>query len=534
MDSSSKESWLVKEKKISKQDVKKDKNLKFQFKIKYFPENVVDEIIQDVTLRLLYKQIKNEVISEKIYCPSEKAVMLASYAVQVKFGDHDDDRLEPGFLASEKLLPPKVVSGHNLAMEEWIEKISVFHRQHKGMSREDAMMEYLKIAQDLEMYGITYFNVTNAKGTEVLLGIDALGINIYEKGNRMTPKVSFPWSEIAKVSNKKNTFTIKFTDTKTPANKIKGKEAKVAKKIFYLAAGNHEMYKRRRMPDTLDVQQMKAQRDLERAARERDRERLRRELEARERMERERAEIEARMRQMEEENEARRRELDEALENIRRLEALLEEAQEARDDLERQQQELREMIEKLEESRELDVEEKLRLEEEIRDKEAEIEGIRGRAGSVERLREDLDEERRRIEHMEQVRTGVYSNGSIGRSIDSSRRTSMMSRSLRAESLPQIVNNQAYGDEHREPDIRMETVLRVCSFHWPSDQIIRTIIIPLFAELERRFGRPQDERDRRRPFLQGQFDSGQEQVPDVEGGQVRKHQEKNRYIRKLVN
>ncbi len=34
------------------------------------------------------------------------------------------------------------------------------------------MMEYLKIAQDLEMFGITYFPVFNQKGTEVSLEQD--------------------------------------------------------------------------------------------------------------------------------------------------------------------------------------------------------------------------------------------------------------------------------------------------------------------------------------------------------------------------
>ena len=29
------------------------------------------------------------------------------------------------------------------------------------------MMEYLKIAQDLEMYGVNYFDIKNKKGTEV-------------------------------------------------------------------------------------------------------------------------------------------------------------------------------------------------------------------------------------------------------------------------------------------------------------------------------------------------------------------------------
>ena len=32
------------------------------------------------------------------------------------------------------------------------------------------MMEYLKIAQDLEMYGINYFEIRNKKGTVLFLG----------------------------------------------------------------------------------------------------------------------------------------------------------------------------------------------------------------------------------------------------------------------------------------------------------------------------------------------------------------------------
>lgn len=50
--------------------------------------------------------------------------------------------------------------------------------------REDAMMEYLKIAQDLEMYGVNYFEIKNKKGTELLLGVDALGLNVYDKEDK--------------------------------------------------------------------------------------------------------------------------------------------------------------------------------------------------------------------------------------------------------------------------------------------------------------------------------------------------------------
>ena len=33
--------------------------------------------------------------------------------------------------------------------------------------REDSMMEYLKIGQDLEMYGVNYFEIKNKRGTEL-------------------------------------------------------------------------------------------------------------------------------------------------------------------------------------------------------------------------------------------------------------------------------------------------------------------------------------------------------------------------------
>ncbi len=53
-----------------------------------------------------------------------------------------------------------------------------------SVRREEAMLEYLKIAQDLEMYGVNYFDIRNKKGTELYLGVDALGLNIYDKQDK--------------------------------------------------------------------------------------------------------------------------------------------------------------------------------------------------------------------------------------------------------------------------------------------------------------------------------------------------------------
>ena len=68
-------------------------------------------------------QIKNDILQENIYCPAEKAVLLASFAIQSKFGDYVEGTTEPGYLANEKLLPPKVLSQHKLSIEEWQDKV---------------------------------------------------------------------------------------------------------------------------------------------------------------------------------------------------------------------------------------------------------------------------------------------------------------------------------------------------------------------------------------------------------------------------
>lgn len=309
------------------QGVKKDGLLKFDFKFKTFPENVVDEVIQDSTLKLLYLQVKEEILNEGIYCPAEKCVLLASYQVQAKYLDYNTEEHAPGYLANDKLLPKTIIDQHKLSMEEWEEKISAFHKQHLATSREEAMVEYLKIAQDLEMFGISYFPVRNDKGTDVLLGVDALGINIYEKSNKLAPKISFPWSEIKKITPKNDKFKIALNDKNSQAFVVTTVEPKSAKKIQDMSDSNHQMYIRRRRPDGLEVQQMKAQKKEEAKNRAKEREALKREIRAREEMEKSREETLVKYKALQEEMVKYKDDLDEARRTIDELEKQLRETQ---------------------------------------------------------------------------------------------------------------------------------------------------------------------------------------------------------------
>lgn len=92
---------------VSSQEVKKENPLQFKFRAKFFPEDVSEELIQDVTQKHFFLQVKESVLNDEVYCPPETAVLLASYAVQAKFKDYSKDQCRPGYLLSERLLPQR-------------------------------------------------------------------------------------------------------------------------------------------------------------------------------------------------------------------------------------------------------------------------------------------------------------------------------------------------------------------------------------------------------------------------------------------
>eukprot|EP00070_Physeter_catodon_P043699 XP_028350593.1 ezrin isoform X3 [Physeter catodon] len=305
--------WLKLDKKVSAQEVRKENPLQFKFRAKFYPEDVSEELIQDITQKLFFLQVKEGILSDEIYCPPETAVLLGSYAVQAKFGDYSKDPHKSGYLGSERLIP----------------------------QRDSAMLEYLKIAQDLEMYGINYFEIKNKKGTDLWLGVDALGLNIYEKDDKLTPKIGFPWSEIRNISFNDKKFVIKPIDKKAPDFVFYAPRLRINKRILQLCMGNHELYMRRRKPDTIEVQQMKAQAREERHQKQLERQQLETEKKRRETVEREKEqvtrekeELMLRLQDYEEKTRKAEKELSDQLQRALKLEEERKRAQEQAERLE--------------------------------------------------------------------------------------------------------------------------------------------------------------------------------------------------------
>ena len=75
----------------------------------------------------MWFQVKQNILNMDIYCPPEASVLLASYAVQAKYGDFEENSYKPGLLAnSDDLLPQRVVDQYKMTPEMWEERIKIW------------------------------------------------------------------------------------------------------------------------------------------------------------------------------------------------------------------------------------------------------------------------------------------------------------------------------------------------------------------------------------------------------------------------
>ena len=82
------------------------------------------------------------------------------------------------------------------------------------------MLEYLKFAQGVEMYGVEFFPIQNKRGANLLFGIETFGVRVF-KENFTPTKTGFRWSEISEMTVHGKKFAIKPTASEVKINKAK-------------------------------------------------------------------------------------------------------------------------------------------------------------------------------------------------------------------------------------------------------------------------------------------------------------------------
>ncbi|KAE8591663.1 hypothetical protein XENTR_v10018536 [Xenopus tropicalis] len=174
------------------------------FRIKYFVQNF-SALKHCPMIHLIYLQLRKDILEERLFCNREMALHMGSLALQADIGDYSQER---DYYHMEDFLPPGV-----LQSPRTIQELKQLHQSHFGLSREEAVLAFIRVAQQLPEYGVLFYHVLldkkKTRSDDHTLGICCQGIILYEErmGSRIA-SLRFSWREIQTLSAYKKKFTV--------------------------------------------------------------------------------------------------------------------------------------------------------------------------------------------------------------------------------------------------------------------------------------------------------------------------------------
>ncbi|XP_051978355.1 tyrosine-protein phosphatase non-receptor type 4b isoform X2 [Xyrauchen texanus] len=194
-DSSDSQRWLDPNKPVRKQ-LKTPSPHNLMFRVKFF---VCDpsKLQEEYTRYLYFLQLKQDILTGRLPCPQNTAVLLASYAVQAELGDYSHSEHLPGYLSEYSFIPNPP--------QDFEKEVAKLHQEHNGLTPAQSEFNYLNAAQTLELYGVELHYARDHCNTEIYIGVLSAGISIYKDRVRIS---HFPWLKIVKISFKSKQFFI--------------------------------------------------------------------------------------------------------------------------------------------------------------------------------------------------------------------------------------------------------------------------------------------------------------------------------------
>ncbi|XP_076100822.1 uncharacterized protein LOC143070043 isoform X6 [Mytilus galloprovincialis] len=230
--------WLNNEKKILKQ-VKGGTSV-FDFSVKFYPPEPL-AMLEDLSRFQLCLQVRFDIFNGKLPCSFTTLAVVGSYMVQAEVGDYDNiDEYEfgPGdsYLDKIEYAPDK--------SPEMRSKVYELHKTHKGLTPEEAELQYLENAKKLAMYGVDLHQARDSTGVKLMLGVCASGIQVYKDKLRIN---RFVWPAILKLSYKRNNFYVKKRPTENEKDGetigFKLENHKMAKRLWKTCVEHHAFFR---------------------------------------------------------------------------------------------------------------------------------------------------------------------------------------------------------------------------------------------------------------------------------------------------
>ncbi|XP_068185595.1 FERM domain-containing protein 4B-like isoform X2 [Antennarius striatus] len=211
LDETGQRKWLQMDRRALEHDFcKKSGPVALNFLVRFYVENIT-QLKDVVTVELFFLNAKSAVYNEMIEVESENVFRLAASALQEANGDYTSDENTRSDLKKLPTLPTKVLKEHpSLAYCE--DRVIGFYKQLRGVSRGQAIMQYLTLVESLPTYGVHYYEVKDKQGIPWWLGISYKGIGQYDLQDKLKPRKLYQWKQLENLYFREKKFAVEVND----------------------------------------------------------------------------------------------------------------------------------------------------------------------------------------------------------------------------------------------------------------------------------------------------------------------------------
>ncbi|XP_035987618.1 FERM domain-containing protein 4B isoform X3 [Fundulus heteroclitus] len=203
--------WLQMDRRVLEHDFsKKPGTISLNFLVRFYVENIT-QLKDIITVELFYLNAKSAVYNGIIEVETENVFRLAANALQEAKGDYTSDENTRADLKKLPTLPTKVLKEHpSLAFCE--DRVIEYYKQLKGVSRGQAIVQYLTLVESLPTYGVHYFEVKDKQGIPWWLGISYKGIGQYDLQDKLKPRKLYQWKQLENLYFREKKFAVEVND----------------------------------------------------------------------------------------------------------------------------------------------------------------------------------------------------------------------------------------------------------------------------------------------------------------------------------
>ncbi|XP_035760909.1 FERM domain-containing protein 4B isoform X1 [Neolamprologus brichardi] len=261
IDDTGQSNWLQLDRKVLDHYFSKTSGpLELKFLVRFYIEKIT-LLKENTTVELFFLNAKSLVFNETIEVESENVFKLAAFALQEAKGDYSSAETATSDLKQLPVLPTRVLREHP-SLNYCEEKVIEHYKKLIGLTRGQAIVQYLALVESLPTYGVHYYPVKDKQGIPWWLGVSYKGIGQYDWQDKLKPRQLFQWKRLENLYFREKKFSVEVNDphSRTVTKRTFGQSGLVIhtwyashsliKTIWVMAISQHQFY--------LDMKQSKS------------------------------------------------------------------------------------------------------------------------------------------------------------------------------------------------------------------------------------------------------------------------------------